>query len=79
MLQAIKTTYYGPTNRLPARIKASAHAGVEWFIYDPARPPQKNHQLAAEGFAHGRQWLEKHKLVGGDLDGNSYCWVLIEK
>lgn len=77
ILQAIVTSYLGPTDYRPGRISAKAAAGRLVVNWNPAFSPAANHKAAAEKLANRFGWLDNGaELAGGGLPDNSYCWVL---
>lgn len=77
-MQAIVTTYAGPTDTRGSRIIAKADAGRIVVSYDHALSLQDNHRAAAEEYAR-RKWgyvAERHPLVTGALPKSAaYCHV----
>lgn len=78
VFQAIETRYYGPTNRLPGRIKAQAGGGrKDWKTWDHSLGVNENHRAAAESLAQSLGWLDNGEaLVMGSLDKSSVFVIL---
>ena len=69
-MQAIRTTYFGPTNYRGSRIKAKAAAGSITLPWNYALNPEGNHRAAALALAAKFDWPGTY--VAGDLvDGSS--------
>lgn len=78
-MQAIVTTYAGPTNTLGSRIIAKADAGRVTVSYNPALGIAENHAAAALYLLNKVGWT-RYDLVSGSLPGdNGYCHVLVVK
>lgn len=70
--QAIVTSFYGPTNFKPARLKVSASAGIKWHSWDSLDGPASDndrHIHAAKMFAESKGWTGDW-YMGGLLNGD---------
>lgn len=74
-MQAITTKYYGPTNTKPARIRAKACAGTNWFSYNHA--VSNPHREAAEALRDTLGW-EGRLIEGGLPDAITSVFVFAE-
>lgn len=72
--QAITTRYLPPTNRMGARIKATAAAGSIILPFDPALSTEDNHAETAEALANKWGW-GGNWFIGGMPDDTGYCFV----
>ena len=73
-LQAIVTTFFGPTNHRGSRIRAKAAAGTIWKDYDHALGTEQNHAAAAKALAEKLDWGHEWH-AGGLPDMSGYCFV----
>lgn len=71
MSKAIKTTYLGPTNTKPSRIKASAEGVKSKFYTD------LDHNTAAVWFCQDNNW--EYRLAHGQLDADTWVHCFIPK
>jgi hypothetical protein len=75
-VQAIVTRYLPPTNRMGARIKATAAAGSVILPYDHALNIEDNHAETAEALANKFKW-SGNWFMGALPDDASYCFVCV--
>lgn len=83
MRQAIKTTYFGPTNTMQSRVKASTyrhgHGWVSaWVKWDCAKHQDQNHRDAADALIAKLDWhWDGGRWEVAELDNRSnvYVWV----
>ena len=86
-MQAIQTTYLGPTNHRPSRIKAVCAAGSLISSWDYDHNVEDNHILAAwrlavklgwagKGFERGA-WAKMENIVTGGLRDGSMIHVAL--
>lgn len=76
-MQAIVTKYFGPTNTLAGRIKASASAGYVFVEYDHSLSQSDNHIQAARKLAEKFDWCGTY-VAGGMPDGKGNVFVCID-
>jgi hypothetical protein len=78
-MQAITTTYYGPTNHRGSRIIAKCDAGRRTYAWNYALDVPENHHAAAVAFATELDWLaDRFRIVSGSIDkGDRYAHVLV--
>jgi hypothetical protein len=76
-MKAIRTKYLPATDKLPARIVATAD-GMEKMAqnWNHDLDTDANHAALAHTFASKYGWLDRFVLRGGGL-GDSFYWVLI--
>lgn len=76
-MQAIRTTYHGPTNHRGSRIKATCAAGSVTIDYPHELSGQAVHRKAAEALVAKMKWDTGYhgQLLGGCLPDGSYCFV----
>lgn len=76
-MQAIRTTYHGPTNTLGSRIKATCAAGSLYIPYPHELSGQAVHRAAADALVVKLGWDGDNYggLIGGCLPDGSYCFV----
>lgn len=65
MHQAIKTTYYGPTNTKGARVRAKCGAKTLWINWDYGVGVTENHSNAAKSLSKSLGWSQS--LITGWL------------
>lgn len=80
-MQAILTTYHGPTESLDHRITARCDARRKTYPYDDALSIEENHACAAKMLAQSLGWLDRgertYTIHSGSLPGGSWCHVLV--
>ena len=78
-MQAILTTYHGPTTHTGSRITARCDARRKTFPCDPALDLTENHACAARMLAQSLGWLDRGaRLVSGSLPGtHQYAHVFV--
>lgn len=78
-MQAIQTTFKGPTNNNGSRIIAKCAAGRIVMGYDHALNIEDNHKCAAVLLISKLGWTGKQygDLKSGVLPNGDYCHVLI--
>jgi hypothetical protein len=80
-MQAITTTYHGPTNTRGSRITAKADAGRITVSWNHALDAEANHVAAAAALQEKLGWGEEYgRMVQGWLPGNSgpaYAFVFV--
>jgi hypothetical protein len=76
-MQAIEVKYLGATNHKGSRYKATASAGSVTVGYDYALSDSDNALSVANELANKYQWLESHKLEGGQLNNGNYVFVMV--
>jgi hypothetical protein len=83
-MQAIQTTYHGPTNTRGARIVARCDAGRLTVAWDYALSIERNHDAAAIALARKLGWLDAGpradnaftvNLVRGVLHSGAFVYV----
>ena len=63
-MQAIKTTFCGPTDTRGPRIRASCERGSLYIPWDNALEPEANHVAAADALC--RRFVDEDKKKWGD-------------
>lgn len=74
-MQAITTTYHGPTDTRGARITARAEAGSVTVRYDHALNGPDNHEAAAAALLKSLGW--EYTYVGGTTHEGHMVWVAV--
>lgn len=79
-MQAIKTTYLGPslTNTLGSRIAATAQAGRKVYSWSHKLDPEDNHKEAANEYANALGWLDNGETLVGGVFKDDYYWVIVK-
>lgn len=77
-MQAIQTSYKGPTNTKGSRIIAKCAAGRIVMGYDHALNIEENHKYAAVLLTNKLGWTGKQygDIKSGTLPSGDYCHVL---
>ena len=77
MLQAVETTFKGPTNNRGSRIIAKAQCGRMTVSWDHALNSDANHAAAAEAFIRARGWDDRKGvwIMGAKADGTGCVFV----
>lgn len=76
MTAAIKTTYLGPTDTKPSRIRAKTDAMLGITVsWDYALGVNENHAKAALALRDKRAWTHLGRMVGAHFDNASMVWV----
>jgi hypothetical protein len=76
-MQAIVTTFHGPTNHRGSRIIAKCDAARRTYSWDYTLGVEANHEHAAIALATELGWLERLTIRSGALPGQSgYAHVL---
>jgi hypothetical protein len=79
-MQAIVTTFLGPTNTKGSRVVAKCDAKRIVFAWDHGRGTTENHEAAARILLSVLGWDKRNRLVSGSLPGNNgYCHVMVPK
>ena len=73
-LQAITTSYLGPTNSRGSRCKAKCSAGTATIQWDSAKSSEDNHCAAAQAVMDKFDWHGKY--VSGHTD-KGMCFVCV--
>ena|SRR5271166_4974029 len=79
-MQAIQTTFLGPTDHRGPRVKARCNAGSITIAWDSRADVFANHAAAARQLCIKLGWSKKYygALYGGSLPGDSgYCFVMV--
>ena len=78
-MQAIRTTYHGPTNTRGARIVATCDTGRITTPYRYELSGEENHRAACEKLREKRGWNTDYykPMVSGYFKG-AYYWVFKE-
>lgn len=76
-MQAIQTTYKGPTNTRGSKIIAKCDAGKIFVPYDHALNAEDNHRAAAEQLRLKLNWSHEFygRLVCGQIVNGDYVHV----
>ena len=76
-LQAVETTFKGPTNSNGSRILVKAQWGRMTVSWDHALSSDENHAAAAEAFIRARGWDERGGvwIMGHKADGTGCVFV----
>lgn len=74
-MQAITTTYHGPTNTRGSRITARCDAGKIAVPYDCSRNIADNHEAAAAALLRKLGW--EYTYVGGTTHTGQMVWVAV--
>jgi len=75
-MKAIRTTYLGPTNTKPGRIKASTGEQSIIVSYSHDLTSSDEHGRAARKLADKFKW--KGELIGGGFPDGSMVWVFAD-
>lgn len=78
-MQAIVTRFLGPTNTKGSRISASFGDSRAFVPYDHSMSAYKNYEQAALEMLKKQCLDDKYSLIGGNIKGNTYAFVLLEK
>ena len=76
-MQAITTTFIGPTNYRGSRVKAKCEAGTLTVPWDHALNIEENHHAVAVALATKLGWTAEWygDLITGGMAGSGYCHV----
>lgn len=74
-MQAITTTYHGPTNTRPSRMTARCEAGRIAVAYNYALNGPDNHEAAAASLLRKLGW--EYTYVGGTTHTGQMVWVAV--
>lgn len=69
-MQAITTTFHGPTNSRGSRLIAKCDAGRKTYPWDHSLGVEENHRAAARALADHLDWKPEHygDLISGSTD-----------
>lgn len=73
-MQAIETSYWGPTETRGSRIRASCEGGSLYVSYDHALDPEENHYAAATALCNKLGW-DAARFFGGHLASGQWAFV----
>ncbi len=76
-MQAIQTTYHGPTNTRGARIVARCDAGRLSVPWDYSVDGPLNHYQAAYALARKLGWIDSLRIESGALPSGAYAHVFV--
>lgn len=78
--QAIVCTYFGPTNKRPARVRACADAGKVFVHWNSSLSTEENYFLAAMHLMRKFHWDRYCKLIAGSMpESSGLVFVQVEK
>jgi len=77
-MQAIETTYFGPTNTRGSRVVAKCQAGKVSVSWDYALSVEENHDAAAKALASKLEWLGTW-LRGARADDKGNVYVRMSR
>lgn len=72
-MQAIRTTYCGPTDLRGARVRACCKGGSVYVPYQSELGIEENHQVACDALRRKLGWSKV--WAGGCYKGGEWYWV----